>query len=104
MASDTSPRKWTKAEDQLLLDLIYGYNISNDPQAKFPEITWRHIACCMNELSNPRGLVKIRLYDEAEVAARYYDHLREKQAGAIGVAREMIGGDKEGAGKEGQGD
>lgn len=85
MASTSSSRIWTLAEDQLLLDLLYNHNVSNNPQARYPSLNWRHIACCMDEFTSSRTIVKLRLYDAAEVKSRYLDHLRETRD----VAREM---------------
>lgn len=97
MASDSYSRDWTPAEDQLLLDLLHDQNVSNDPQARYPDLNWRHITCCMNELSSTRGVVKLRLYYAAEVESRYLDHLQ----GNMDVARKMKSkrGHTEGASK-----
>jgi hypothetical protein len=85
MASTSSNRIRTLAEDQLLIDLSYDHNVSNNPQARYPALNWRHIACFMNEFTSSRAIVKLRLYDAAEVKSRYLDHLQ----GTRDVAREM---------------
>jgi hypothetical protein len=98
MPTNLSSRVWTLAEDQLLQDLLNNNNVSNDLRARYPSLSWRHIAYCMNELSSTRDIAMLRPYDAAEVESRYLDHLR----GDMDVVRDMMpeGEDGRRAGKD----
>lgn len=71
MTTIAESRLWTAAEDLLLLDLVRDHSVSNNPRASNLELSWRHVACCMNELSTSRAIIKLRLYEAAEVEVRY---------------------------------